>query len=317
MYEAGLIVAGLVLLFVGGEALLRGSVSLAHKLGVSRILIGSVIIGFGTSMPEMTVSVGAALKGSPDIALGNVIGSNIANILLILGLSALIYPIATRVESCHREVLVMLGSAVLLAVLMLAGALNLPSGALMLALLSAYIVYSYRMDRRTPAPPSATQQDDDEASYHYAAPLALVLCAAGLAALVGGSVLLVDGATAIARDLGVSEAVIGLTLVAVGTSLPELATAVICSLKKQGDLIIGNILGSNLFNILAILGVTALLKPIPASAQMLAFDIWVMLAASLFIALLLLRGIRMGKIIGAAMMTAYTAYTFYLYLNGN
>lgn len=306
-----MVAAGLVLLFFAGEALLKGSVSIALRMGLSKLLVGAVIIGFGTSMPEMMVSVGAALKGAPEIALGNVVGSNTANILLIIGLAAVLVPLQVSAAAVRRDVLAMLGAAAVLCVLAPLGALNAATGAVMAVLLVAYVVYGYRADRKKPQAAADAPPELDEKP--IAPWLAIILCIGGLAGLMAGAHLLVTGAVSLARGFGISEAVIGLTIVAVGTSLPELATAVVASMRRQNEMVIGNILGSNIFNILCILGVTSLVKPIVVTGQIVDIDIWIMLAVTIFISAFLLRGARIGRGTGLCMMGAYMAYTLWLY----
>lgn len=314
MTEILYIVFGLILLFLGGEALLRGSVSLARSFNISKLLISAVIIGFGTSMPELTVSVGAALKDSPDIALGNVIGSNIANILLIIGVSALICPILITDKAIRKDVLAMLLSGIMLAVLMWFDALNFSSGLAFLVVLAAYIFWSFAEDRKRQNKIHEHMEEDSDPQKPYKPAIALCISIIGLVSLIGGANLLVDGAVSIARGYGISEAIIGLTLVAVGTSLPELATAIIASVKKHGDVVLGNILGSNIFNILAILGITSMVQPIPVSPHMMKTDIWVMLAVSLLISILLIRQIKIGRQIVAIMLVSYVSYSAWLFI---
>lgn len=312
MIDFIMIAAGLVLLFFGGEGLIKGAVSLARNFGLSKLLVSAVIVGFGTSMPEMTVSVGAALKNSPEIALGNVVGSNICNILLIVGLSLLIYPILIKDRAVKRDAAMMITASVLLCGLALYGSLGFIGGLLMFSGLIAYIAWCYSQDRKNASQTPAHIEEDIEG-----APLSVAVASfyslAGLGLLVGGAYLLVEGAISLARDFGLSEAVIGLTIVAVGTSLPELATSIVAALRKHGDVIVGNILGSNIFNILAILGVTAMVKTIPMTGQIASTDVWIMLAVAFVFALPLWLGLRIGRGAGIAMLIAYCAYTAWLY----
>lgn len=314
MSEAIYIIVGLVLLFLGGESLLRGSVSLARSYGLSKLLVSAVIIGFGSSMPEMTVSVGAALKNSPDIALGNVIGSNIANILLIVGIAALLSPIHIKDSAIRRDVVWMLISVAGLVVLMWVNALNVYCGALLFLSLLGYIIWSFIQDRAHPNRVHEHMEEDAEPETSYTPVAAFIMCAVGLIALVGGASLLVDGAVSVARKFGISEAIIGLTIVAIGTSLPELATAIVASLKKHSDVVVGNILGSNIFNILAILGVTSMIKPIPVSPHLMHIDVWVMAAACIALSVLLVRKMTIGKLLGGAMLASYIGYSTWLYV---
>lgn len=299
--DIGLVGLGLALLFAGGDGLVRGAVSLAARLRVPPLLIGLTIVGFGTSMPELLVSLRAAMAGLPDIAVGNVVGSNTANILLILGLTMLIATMQTRIDGLGRDLAAMLVSAFALAIVAWTGALSLSIGFAFLAALVAYLVYSAVAGRRATA-------DEVDLTSLSPAWVALLLVAGGLAGLVFGADFLVDGATRIARTIGLSDAVIGLTVVAVGTSLPELATSVVAAFRRQPEIAIGNVVGSNIFNILGILGVTAILAPIPISQTMARFDIPVMLVVSLGLAGLLIAVPRVPRITGLALLAAYFWY---------
>lgn len=247
-----LICIGLLLLVAGGEGLLRGSVAIAGKFGLSTLLVSMVIVGFGTSAPELMVSVSAALKGEPNIALGNVVGSNIANVLLILGLSALFMPIACARPEIRRDALAVLLASLILVGLSVSGAIDRLPGLMMLAALAAYMSYSYLTERRTSKAQETLrdQIQEDIGKPEISLKKATVFCLAGLVLLAGGAHFLVEGATSLAEKFGIPNAIIGLTLVAVGTSLPELATAIVAAYRKHADVVIGNILGSNLFNIL-------------------------------------------------------------------
>ena len=302
-----LIIAGFVLLFLGGELLLRGSIALAKRFQLSNLLIGAVVIGFGTSTPELSASISAALKGAPDIALGNVIGSNTANVFLIAGMAGLLCPLKIPYANVHRDVVMMIVSSVMLVVMMWFETLDMITGVIFLLTLAGYIIWSFQ------------SSDDDvgnevSTAKTYSTGMAFVLLAVGIATLTGGAALLVDGVIGVARRFGISEAIIGLTVVAVGSSLPELATAIISSIQKQSEMVLGNIIGSSIFNVLAILGVTALIQPIPVSPQMMAFDVWVMIAATLLLTLLIVMGIKIGRRIGSLMVMGYLSYVIWLYL---
>lgn len=314
MMDILMILGGLVLLFFGGEGLIKGAVSLARNFGLSKLLVSAVVVGFGTSMPEMTVSVGAALKGASDIAVGNVVGSNIANILLIVGVAAILCPIFVAGSAVKRDTFVMLGASFVLCGLALTGNISFIAGLLMFSALIAYIAWSYMQDKKSGAETAQHIEEDIEGEKQLSPLKASVYAVAGLLLLIGGAYILVEGAVAIARDFGLSEAVIGLTIVAVGTSLPELATAVVAAYRKHSDVIIGNIVGSNIFNILAILGVTAMISPIPIGAQIAGTDVWIMLGVAVFLSIYLLRGLTIGRISGIAMLLAYCAYTAWLYI---
>ena len=295
-----LVLAGLAALFLGGEALVRGAVDIARRLALPPLLIGLTVVGFGTSTPELLVSLEAALRGSPDIAVGNVVGSNIANVLLILGLAALVRPIPIRDGGLRRDALAMVAASLALAPAFALGVLGRGAGAALLAGLAAYLVIAWRSSPAEPEIPGAPRP----------APLwrALLIAAAGLVGLMLGARLLVAGATAIARDLGIGEAFIGLTIVAVGTSLPELAASLVAALRRQSEIALGNVLGSNVFNALGILGATALVAPIPVAPRFLAFDLPVMIAVAIGLAAALLTRPRIGRIAGGALLALYAAY---------
>lgn len=308
-----MILAGLVLLFFGGEGLIKGAVSLARNFGLSKLLVSAVVVGFGTSMPEMTVSIGAALKGASDIAIGNVVGSNIANILLIIGLAAILCPILIAGAPVKRDTLVMLGASLALCGLAMTGMIGFLAGIAMFAALLGYVVWSYTQDKKGGAETAQHIQEDIEGAPSLSRTKAGIFVLAGLGLLVAGAYILVEGAVSIARDFGISEAVIGLTIVAVGTSLPELATALVAAYRKHSDVIIGNVLGSNIFNILSILGITAMVSPIPVAAQIANYDVWIMLGVAVFLSVYLLRGLSIGRVSGIAMILVYCGYTAWLY----
>ena len=289
-------------LVFGGEALVRGSVRIARRRAIAPLLIGLTVVGFGTSTPELLVSVDAALRGVPDIAIGNIVGSNIANILLIVGLSALVWPIRVLGGTLRRDTGVMMAAALVLIPVFWLGAIGRLSGAVLVAGLIAYLVWAYLR-------PGAGKAEDDPSPM---VPLwqSALWVAVGLVALMLGARLLVDGAVSIARGYGVSEAFIGLTIVAVGTSLPELATSLIAALRRQSEIAIGNIVGSNIFNVFGILGVTAVIAPIPVAPRFLTFDLPVMIAVSLVLTGLLLTRQVIGRGVGVALLAGYAAYVW-------
>jgi cation:H+ antiporter len=311
LLDFGMVAAGLVLLFLGGEGLVRGSVAIATRLGISRLVVGMVIVGFGTSAPELVVSLQAALAGSPDIAVGNIIGSNIANILLILGIAALLVPLANGDGEIRREALVMLLAAVALVAALWYGELNRLIGAVLLGGLAVHLLLAYLKERRADTSPFE-HEADEVGDIPMKLPLAILAAIAGLGLLVVGAELMVKGATAIARDVGVSEAVIGLTIVAVGTSLPELATAIVAAIRRHTDVVLANIVGSNIFNILGILGVTALVTPIGVSERFALIDGPIILAVTLAAFLVLLRCRTVSRLIGGGFLAAYCGYIGFL-----
>lgn len=306
---------GLILLFAGGEALLRGSVSIAHKLGLSTLLVSMVVVGFGTSAPELLVSLSSAYKGAPNIALGNVVGSNIANILLILGASAAFSPImCTRFEIRRDSLAVVLASIVLVA-LSLTGLIGRVSGIAMVAALVAYLAYAFVTDRNRE---NGFRERIEKDVGKKDVPLgwAVGFCVAGLTALAAGAHYLVEGATTLAEQFGVPNAVIGLTLVAVGTSLPELATAIVSAIRKHADVVIGNVIGSNLFNILGILGVTGAIIPIPFEGRIAEVDVWIMLVVAILLAPVIWTGRVISRFEGLAFVALYVVYIIWVYSVG-
>ena len=296
-----ILLGGLVGLLFGGEALVRGSVGIARRLAIAPLLIGLTVVGFGTSTPELLVSVDAALRGVPDIAIGNVVGSNIANILLIVGLSALVWPIRVLGGTLRRDTGVMMAAALVLIPVFWLGAIGRLSGAVLVAGLIAYLVWAYRQ-------PGDVVADEVGAPAPASILVSVLWVVGGLVALMVGARFLVDGAVSIARGYGVSEAFIGLTIVAVGTSLPELATSLIAALRRQSEIAIGNIVGSNIFNVFGILGVTAVIAPIPVAPRFLTFDLPVMIAVSLVLTGLLLTRPVIGRGVGVALLAGYAAY---------
>ncbi|MEX1233978.1 MAG: calcium/sodium antiporter [Roseovarius sp.] len=292
---------GLIGLFLGGDALVRGAVGFARRMAISPLLIGLTVVGFGTSTPELLVSVDAALGGVPDVALGNVIGSNIANVLLIVGATALIWPITVAGATLRRDTGVMVAASLALAAIFALGDVGRLAGAVLIAALAGYLVWAY-------VQPGDAAPDEADLPPPMPVLRALLWLAGGLVALLFGAQFLVDGAVAIARDAGLSEAFIGLTIVAVGTSLPELATSVVAAFRRQSAIAIGNVVGSNIFNILGILGVTAVITPIPVAPRFLGFDVPVMIAASLLLTALLLMRASIGRVIGALMLAGYAGY---------
>lgn len=311
------LLGGLCLLVLGAEALVRGAVALARRLRLSPLLIGLTVVGFGTSAPELVVSVDAALNGSSAIAVGNVVGSNICNVLLILGVAATISPIRTRPAAVARDAGFGLGAALVVVAFALGfGTLGGLHGLALIVLLAAAIAYTYRGERHGRSAAAALHAEEAEQirPLPRALAIALLLTASGLAMLVAGAEFFVNGATAIAARVGISETVIGLTLVALGTSLPELATSAIAALRRHSDIALGNVLGSNLFNLLGILGTTALIAPVTVPPAILRFDVWVMLAAMLLPLPAILRTGAIGRPAGILFVALYAAYVAWLYI---
>ncbi|MEH6526225.1 MAG: calcium/sodium antiporter [Sneathiella sp.] len=302
------VAAGLVILLVCGELLVRGSVALAEQMGISKLVIGFTIVAFGTSAPELVVCIQAALDGAPGIAIGNVVGSNIANVLLVLGVPALIYPIVCDNRSALRDSVVMVAGSVLFMVLAWNGMIDLWKGAILLGVLIAVILRSYFRARKEGDEGAEEALEEYEQNMPKSIWISLLFILFGLAGLILGSRLLVDGAVTIATIAGVSDEIIGLTLVALGTSLPELATSIIAAVRRHGDVAIGNVLGSNLFNITGIIGVTAMIEPLSAPTQILHFDLWIMLFVSLLMVPIFLSKKPIGRILGGVFCVAYVAY---------
>lgn len=323
---------GLILLVVGGELLVRGSVRVAERLGVSSLIIGLTLVGFGTSMPELATSVEASMRGAPGIAIGNIAGSNIANTLLILGVSSLILPMSVSQSALTRD-----GSFVVLAtaVFVLAGysvGLSIISGVAFIAALIGYMVFAYRQESNVEgiAATGHTAAYDRGEAFEQVDPglnpanapenasiagwvVPVLMALAGLAIIIGGGKLLVGAAIDLARIFGMSESVIGLTVVAVGTSLPELVTSVIAALRRQTDIAIGNVLGSNIYNILGIGGVTGLLAPTAFPPDMLGGDLVILLGSAVLL-YAFARNNSINRIEGSIMLASYVGYTSWLLL---
>jgi len=306
--------AGLLLLLVGGELLVRGAVATATRAGVSPLLIGLTLVGFGTSTPELLTSVEAAIVGSPGIAVGNVVGSNIANILLILGIAALICPLKVSPGAFYRDGTVVTFAAVCGAAVCLTGELRPPGGILLVVLLVGYIIYCYRTERveGTTADNPVHPELAVPGSIDVTLPVSIVLVVGGLAFTVLGAHLLVSSVLAIGIEVGISETVLGLTVVAVGTSLPELTTSVLAAFRRQPDIAFGNIVGSNIYNILGILGITAIIEPIPVPPEIVRADIWIMLAATGMLLFFSISGWRISRIEGGIFLATYGAYLLFV-----
>ncbi len=295
-----LFLVGLVGLFLGGEVLIRGAVGVARRFHVPPLIIGLTIVGFGTSTPELLVGLQAALAGAPALATGNVIGSNIANILLILGASAVIATVPLPLPTMQRDFTVMIGATLTLWLMLAGGTVTRFEG---LILLAALAVYLWQCLRNAAGSEPPTLEEEPRPLWQ-----SLAMALGGLIILMVGARLLVDSSTEIARAFGVSEAVIGLTIVAIGTSLPELATAVIAALRGHSEIAVGNILGSNVFNILGILGVTATVTPIPVEPRFVGLDMGLALLAALaMLGFAALTG-KVARAGGGVLLAAYAAY---------
>jgi len=318
--DALLFVAGLAGLVIGATLLARGASRLALSFGISPLVVGLTIVAFGTSAPELAVSVGAVLDGRTDIAVGNAVGSNIFNVLFILGASALITPLVVNLQLIRQEVPIMIGAALLLLLLGLDGRLGAFDAALLAALMAAYTVFLILQSRRASA--QATEYDEEvkpaaAGAWDAKLPVQLLMIAAGLGFLVVGSDALVGAAVNFAKALGVSDVVIALTIVAAGTSMPEVATSITAALKGERDIAVGNVVGSNTFNILGCLGISGLASGgagLPLAPSLLSFDIWVMLAVCLACLPVFLTGREIARWEGGIFVGYYVAYVTYLIL---
>jgi cation:H+ antiporter len=305
------LLVGLGLLTAGGEALVRGALAAAKRIGVSPLLAGLVIVGFGTSAPELVVSLQAAFNNQPEIAVGNVVGSNIANILLILGLSAVIMPLVTHIQCLKRDGLTMLFATLLLMALASINGLDRLDGMVMLTVLAAYLIWAYRTERADISSPEAQlhkAESEEIELLPMSIPMTLLATIGGLAMLIFGANRFLLGAVGVGEALGVPDAIIGLTVVAVGTSLPELAVSIVAAIRKHADVAVGNIIGSNIFNILCILGIASIINPLPLQGRLLEIDQFVMLAAAVVLLLFLFFGLRLSRVKGVLLLVGYVVY---------
>ncbi|MCK0169063.1 calcium/sodium antiporter [Jannaschia sp. S6380] len=292
---------GLVILILAGDALVKGAVNLALRMGIPALVVSLTVVAFGTSAPELLVSVQAILDGAPGLALGNVVGSNTANVLLVLGIPALIATMHTGACETRRDYVYMLGATALFIGLCFTGTLVWWHGLILLAGLAAVLIATFLASRAEEV--EVEGAEPGLPGWKVAAFLVL-----GIVGLPVGAGLLVDGATSIARAFGVSETVIGLTLVAIGTSLPELATTVMAAIRRHADVALGNVIGSNLFNLLGIMGVAVLVGPVPVDPAFLTKDLWVMLAATLMLIPFVFLGRDITRIWGVGLSTLYAVY---------
>ncbi len=301
------LIGGIIILFLGGEGLVRGSSSLAIKIGISPLVVGLTVVAFGTSGPELLVSLKAALVGSSSIALGNVIGSNIANIALILGIAATIRPLLVHANVIRREIPLMIGFTILLIIFLSDNTLGFYEGLVFILLLVAYTAINIILSLKE----SNEIKDEFEQGLKSKLniPLSIIFIALGLLLLFYGADLFLKGAVALAKKLNISDAVIGITVVAVGTSLPELSASIVAAIRRQSDIVVGNAVGSNIFNILSILGISALIVPIK-SADMSYFDFGVMLAAALILLPLSYTGFKINRLEGILLLIGYATYLF-------
>ena len=306
-----ILVVGLVLLYFGAEGLVRGSSSLALRLGVGPLLVGLTVVAFGTSTPELVVSLKAAYLDQGDISVGNVVGSNICNIGLILGFSALIIPIKVASQIVRVDTPIMIGVTALALFLLHDGSLSRMEGVILFALLVGYVLFSIRLAKNQATDPLAEEFTEEIKVSKWGVWQDVAFIAAGLVMLVFGARFLVDAAIDIAKAAGLSEAVIGLTIVAVGTSLPEFATSLVAALKKEADIAVGNVVGSNIFNILGILGISAAVTPL-SSTGITGIDLGVMAAFAVVLWIFSRTGYRITRGEGFFLLVTYIAYVVWL-----
>lgn len=311
LQDIGLLILGLFVLIIGGDFLVRGASSIALRAHISPLVVGLTIVAFGTSAPELLISVNAALTGSPDLAMGNIIGSNICNLALVLGVTVLIGPVKVNVDSIKIDWPVTMISALLLFWWAKDGELGTKEGVFFLLFLVSYTFYIIRKSRKENKAIIAMQEElevPDGPSSSMSKDLLFLLI--GALGLYFGSYWFVGGAKHLALFLGVSQRVIGITVLALGTSLPELVTAIVASFKRETDLALGNLMGSNIFNILSILGITSLIKPIVINQTILSVDMYWMLGITLIILPMMLIQRKLGKVEGIILLCIYVYYTY-------
>lgn len=313
-----LLVVGLVVLVGAAEFFVRGASAIADRMGISPLIVGLTVVAFGTSAPELAVSLDSTWNGKPDLAVGNVVGSNIFNVLFILGCTAIISPLIVERKLIRTEVPIMIGAAIVLWLMVLDARLHQLEGALLFAALVAYIVYAIVGARREANMDAPTHTPAVNTNPSRAWTSALML-GVGFAGIVIGSNLLVRGATDVAKAMGVSNLIVGLTIVAAGTSLPEVATSIVAALRGHRDIAVGNVIGSNIFNVLGILGLTGALTPggIPVAPSVLSFDLPLMMAVCLACLPVLVSGWGVSRFEGIALFCGYIAYTTYLVLDAS
>lgn len=304
------LIGGLIMLFIGAEGLIRGSSNLAIKIGITPLVVGLTVVAFGTSTPELVVSLKAALLGNSSIALGNVVGSNVANIALILGVAAIIRPLKVHANVIMREIPIMIGITVLLLIIIIDGEVGFIDGLIFVLGIIAYTVVNVIMARKEKNPEVDAEFEEGLKS-KLGVPVSIVFMVVGLGLLIAGANFFVKSAVAIAKLFQMSDAVIGLTIVAIGTSLPELITSIVASYKKEADIAIGSVVGSNIFNILSILGITALIFPV-SSAGINIIDLSVMLFTAIILFPLSRTGFSITRLEGTFLLAGYVVYIYYL-----
>lgn len=308
-----LVAAGIAMLYWGGDALVKHATRLARFLGMSPLVVGLTVVSFGTSSPELLTTLTATFKQAPDVAMGNVVGSNLANLGLVLGLSAAIYPLRTQSHFIRREVPFTIFTAALLLPLSRNLSIGRPEGLLLVALLALYLWVLLRYDSNDTAAAEFSEAYGDGSAPLWRSVLGVIL---GIALLVAGAQTLISGALQLAELLGVSGRIVGLSVVALSTSLPELASSLVAAWNKQGDILVGNLIGSNIFNTLAILGITALVNPITISPQIARVDLWLMVGLSALVWPFLSTKLRLERWEGAILGALYVAYLVFVYGGG-
>ena len=303
---------GFVYLLMGGELLVRGALGLSKRSKIPPVIVGMTVVAMGTSAPELMVSILSALSGYPGIAVGNVVGSNIANVLLVIGVPVLIYPIVCVQEGLLRQTNLMIAVSLLFIVMCFYEPINFLEGLLLVGLLISFLIAATRGVGLIALEDAEEEMDQGLGLPSYLSTIGLFIVL-GVIALPLGANLVVEGGVGLAGSWGVSEAVIGLSIIALGTSLPELSTTVIAALRKSSDVAIGNVVGSNLFNILAILGITALLTDIPVDPEFLRFDLWFMFAVSVFLWLFVLLRATINRVWGLVFLAGYVGYLVMIY----
>jgi len=305
------ILGGFLLLLFAADYMVRGAVAIAKRLDIAPVVIGMTVVAFGTSAPELVVGLQSGLSGAPGLAIGNVVGSNTANVLLVLGAAALVAPIVPKQGSLVHDAVFLMGGSILFAFFCVQGEVGRIGGGILVFGLVVFIINAYRRETSSPDTPDGelhVEEVEEVGNLPQSLPIEIIALVAGLAGILIGADQLVAGAIGVARDFGVSEEVIGLTVIAIGTSLPELAASVVAAYRGHADVAVGNVVGSNLFNILGIGGIVAMVTPLPVSGQMVSFDIWVMLLTTTLVLPLLLWQWRLLRPVGVVFLVVYAGY---------
>ena len=296
---------GLFLLLISGDFLVKGAIQLSNRLGVSALLVSLTVVAFGTSAPELIVAIKATLSGSPGLAMGNVVGSNIANILLVLGLPTLLVRLQNGITDTKRSFVLMILASVLFIVFGISGSFSWVHGIVLLSLLTFFLFDTFKQSTEKTSNNESLEFRNRTPQSWWTIIFFILL---GIIGLPLGADLLVNNASTLAKDYGISDAVIGLTLVAIGTSLPELATTFIAVVRKKAEVVLGNLIGSNIFNLLAIIGITSLISPVPVDPTFIKFDFWIMLGASTLLAPFIFLNIQFNRLSGFLFVTLYISY---------